>query len=125
MKINPEVARNVFLKFIARDGVIAVDIASQEFDFIGTFKSLDEYKAASRVGRYGRLSRKERISLYLTYENAFNHAQFEENGLIEDYTHAEIASYEAAHDRHEYLEGLRESEEEQYPEWDASEGCED
>lgn len=79
------IARRIFIMFLAREGVDAA-FAAEEFDLIlsrgprHSTATRDSYFCASRVGRVvpaAFRNRAGRVSLYMTFENAFNHAAYE------------------------------------------------
>ncbi len=66
------IAKSIFTQFLEREGFSA-DFSEAEFLLIDSCKSLDEYKSIRRLGLKA-ITRDTRISLYLSYQNAYNHA---------------------------------------------------
>lgn len=50
---------------------------NEAYDFISKSKDWEDYATKIRKGSPHRLTRKERKALWLTWENALNHASFE------------------------------------------------
>jgi hypothetical protein len=73
------VAKETFIRFLIRDG-FSSEFASKEFDLIFKCGTRDSYLAVSRVG-YEKIEggRTGRIDIFLSFENAYNHADFEVN----------------------------------------------
>jgi hypothetical protein len=73
----PMFTKTHFVEFARRDG-IAREHAASEFDNIlnlnGYARTLDSYITVRRIGQPFTLTRVERISLHLTFQNAMNHA---------------------------------------------------
>ena len=67
--------KSIFVTFITRSGMMSAADAAAEFDFIGDM-SMNEYLMARRIGMGVALSRADRASVYMTFENALNHASF-------------------------------------------------
>lgn len=74
-------ARNIFVNIFAKRGDIegvTPEIADAEWDLLMKNKSsMESYLLASRVGQKHALNRKTRKSMFLSFENSFNHASFE------------------------------------------------
>jgi DnaJ-class molecular chaperone len=68
--------QTIFVNFVSRDGTLTREQATEEFARLQN-KTLDQYLTTCRIGGTFRLDRAARRSLYLTYENAQNHAGFE------------------------------------------------
>lgn len=66
--------KNIFIEFVRRDGY-TIKQATEEFRRIDG-KTLDGYLTTSRLGASFVLTRAERRNIYMTYENALNHASF-------------------------------------------------
>lgn len=71
--------RHTFIEFMVRDGFDRKQ-ASHEFDnFLtvnGQIRLRDSYLMMSRLGATLSLNREARAKVYMTFENALNHASF-------------------------------------------------
>lgn len=72
----------IFTAFVAREYGFPVSEINKEFDVIANTADMNDYLRVSRVGRKLALNRKIRRDLYCFYENAQNHACFE-NEMLE------------------------------------------
>lgn len=80
-----ETAKSLFILFTTRSRLLTREQAKEEFARING-KSYDEYLTSARIGANFRLNRIARRSLYLTYENAQNHAGF--SAHLKEVSHA-------------------------------------
>lgn len=80
MVIQPDfiaIRRRIFLMFCARDGISAI-YANEEFDRLQSVRGdLSKYLRVQRTGSRFPLTRQQKESLALTFDNAGNHASFE------------------------------------------------
>lgn len=67
-----KIANAIFTQFLEREGFSA-EFSDAEFLLIDSCKSLDEYKSIRRIGLQA-ITRNTRISLFHSYQNAYNHA---------------------------------------------------
>ena len=71
-------AAEILNGFINRDGVLTGTEASAEVNRVTSVKTMDEYFRVSRKGSTVPLTRRERMSIWMLWENAQNHANFED-----------------------------------------------
>jgi hypothetical protein len=79
MKV-PRGTRHIFVEFCIRDGMPR-EWAEWEYDnaltINGYVRIRESYVTLFRAGAPFFMPRRERVSLYLTFENAMNHATFD------------------------------------------------
>lgn len=76
-----QIARNTFAQFAARNGQMTVPQARYEFDefLMSTVfqpATRDQYRMRRRVGAAFTMNRAQRDEIFMTFENAINHATF-------------------------------------------------
>lgn len=69
-------ARSIFVNFLMREGWTQ-EQATTECDFVDG-KTKDQYVYTARIGATKPLNRKEKMSVYMAWENAQNHATFDQ-----------------------------------------------
>lgn len=73
-------ARETFVKFAKRDHGLSFEQAHEEYNRMmatpSRIATKESYVRGSRVGASFAISRREKLSLYLTLENAINHSLF-------------------------------------------------
>jgi len=69
-------ACSIFVAFMKRDGILNAEDAKKEFKLLVLCDCEDDYLRANRVGLISLGNRAGRKSVWLSYENAKNHASF-------------------------------------------------
>lgn len=71
-------AINIFSGFLKREGVLTGYEAFAEINRVLSVKTMKEYFRVSRKGSTVPLTRRQRMSIWMLWENAQNHADYED-----------------------------------------------